>query len=614
MPRRANDPALLRAQAQNGRDGENAWRQATAALTQQRQSAVQQAMQEAALRGAPGAALGQIQNQVAQPYNRAIRNTTQMGAAFGTEMASRQDRMYDFNQAVLAARQLIPTQIQAALAPIRAQNRYNLQSIRQEGTNRIGELNAQTALELAKLRYQLAQDQANKKAPTLNEGDLQAAVSTGAMQLLDPAAADITGAVEQGQMRGYAQQILDIAQRHQAAEEAAASAGTLKQQLAAKLYGASYAAKAIAEQEGKFDPFAGTKTADEANRQDYGSPEDVMRLGVTVQNPGMEDMPRLPATLTPGGMSASFTPGPLPESPQTAADVLRAGIDAAVNRPPPPANPNQAILDRQLAAAGQLGEGLQQMRGQTAGWLASMPAKPSPLSEFGNLTEQQVQNLPDLARRLVVGGAQRGETFNTPEDVRQLLFGKPDVTYDKRTNQAIGDVSPYAADVKEMAMAMVADRLRQQGYDIPGAELSNAIMSTPESLYDLYAQRSGQPSSADLISQAETSGRTAEAEAKTRRETTEKRVKDVFFETYGVPMPTNAGNVKQVAAVTLGQGAEAFANLYNALVNLLAGDSTLDFDEAINQVIDDTAKKTGTTPPAAELAKLHRILKSMVSG
>lgn len=160
------DAALLAAQAEAGQAGVKAYEAAKAELERQRTAAVQQAMQEAALRGSPGQAVQSIAGQISDPYSQRIASLTQNQGQFAADMAARQGRMLDYGQAVQGARGLIGAQTEQAVAPIRAQTEFRIRQLQQAGESRVGEIEANTRLTAAQMasRAQAAQIAAERQA------------------------------------------------------------------------------------------------------------------------------------------------------------------------------------------------------------------------------------------------------------------------------------------------------------------------------------------------------------------------------------------------------------------------------------------------------------------
>jgi hypothetical protein len=152
-PTPTTDPALLAAQAKAGQAGVDAYNAALAKLNEQRAQAVQTAMQEAAARGTPSPI---NTGQVTSGLDQRIADLTQGQAAFKSNMAAREARFGDYVGAVNSARNLIPGQVDLAVAPIRAETAFKVAQIGAQGRQDIDKIDAQTRLmqaqaDLAKL-------------------------------------------------------------------------------------------------------------------------------------------------------------------------------------------------------------------------------------------------------------------------------------------------------------------------------------------------------------------------------------------------------------------------------------------------------------------------------
>ena len=140
------DSALLAAQAKAGQAGVDAYNAAKDELTKQRQSAVDQAMKEAALRGAPTGAVGSIESTITDPYNSRIASLTQAAGAAGEANEAQKQRMIAYQDAANASRGLIPGQIELAMAPTRARTDFEVSRIGAEGRRDVDKINAQIRL------------------------------------------------------------------------------------------------------------------------------------------------------------------------------------------------------------------------------------------------------------------------------------------------------------------------------------------------------------------------------------------------------------------------------------------------------------------------------------
>jgi hypothetical protein len=192
------DPALLAAQAKAGQAGVDAYQAAIASMQQQRQSAVDQAMKEAALRGSPGGAVGSIASTIAAPYDQRTASLTQGLGNYQAAVAGGQQRLSDFNAAVNSARSLIPGQVELAVAPIRAETSFKVAQIGQAGREKVDEIDAQTRLAQIQLEAAKAKAAAaargrgggggggGGKAAAISASNLKSALAEGAQQQLAP--------------------------------------------------------------------------------------------------------------------------------------------------------------------------------------------------------------------------------------------------------------------------------------------------------------------------------------------------------------------------------------------------------------------------------------------
>lgn len=220
------DPALLAAQAKAGQAGVDAYKAAQNELQKQRQGAVESAMQEAAMRGAPAGAVGSIASTITTPYDQGIAAMTQGSAAFQADMASRDRRMGDYMQAVNAARSYLPQQVEMTVAPMRAQNEFQLRQLELQGRSNVDEINANTQLALARMQAEAAA--AARKAAAagsgLKTGQISGLMSQGAQQMLGNSGSGIKAVLDrsQSEVQGAT---TDAAGKYRALIEAAKKGG-----------------------------------------------------------------------------------------------------------------------------------------------------------------------------------------------------------------------------------------------------------------------------------------------------------------------------------------------------------------------------------------------------
>ena len=198
----AANAELLAAQAQSGMAGVKAYQDAQATLAVQKQAAVQTAMQEAALRGAPAGAAQSQSSIITQPYDTRITSLAQGQAGFQADMAARDRRYADYQGAVGEARTLIPGEVEKIVAPIRAQGQATIANTTRQGQMAVDQINANNQLALTRMRAaeqaaQIAEAKAaakaaaaaKDKAMTISGTDLEAMASRGALGYLQSTAA-----------------------------------------------------------------------------------------------------------------------------------------------------------------------------------------------------------------------------------------------------------------------------------------------------------------------------------------------------------------------------------------------------------------------------------------
>jgi hypothetical protein len=224
---------LLQAQSTSGMQGAQAYTDAANNLQAQKQQAVQSAMQEAALRGAPAGAAQSQMGMITQPYDTRIASLTQNQAAYSADQASRAQRMQDYSDAVQQARTLVPGEVEQAVAPIRAQGEAAVANTTRQGEMAVAQIEANTRLELAKMAAQQAAAAAARKAAaqkTLTSTQLDSMLSRGTTQQLSSSFGTLGGLIKSNEAAAQARssQVFggDQSQWGDAAPEAAAYAKT----------------------------------------------------------------------------------------------------------------------------------------------------------------------------------------------------------------------------------------------------------------------------------------------------------------------------------------------------------------------------------------------------
>jgi hypothetical protein len=515
------DPALLAAQAKAGQAGVDAYHSAIASLQQQRQGAVQTAMQEAALRGSPAGAMQSQQSIMSAPYDSRIASLTENQGAYEASIAARDRRMADYNAAVQGARSYIPEQVRLAVAPINAQADYQVRQTQIRGEQTVAGINAETELMLAKMAAALQAAQiaaakkaaadaakaAKEKAPTavqlrseLVEG-ARAAVGQAHEQAValtrqtgeqNRLAASYTGQSAQYANRVKAEQA--AAQRNWPANPNALNNEMLRQ--AASYAGQSAQYAAMNAPKGQTAPVAQVRAAAQPPSAPRGAP-----LGGT-DNPNNwpldpeTGMPQPPAGARPSG------PGPsnpnnwlldpmtgMPVDPMTglSADQSLERLLATIT------GGNRAATDygAQLAA-GVAKQTLPRPRRTATTDETSMPSEAArqmalniaPGYREGMFTQPQrawVSNLGlGTGANLFNAPPLPGQTGQTRpifgvEDIDEILGGA--------LNRDTGQPNTAASDSFRQAMILAAGKLQEAGMPITDAAITGAIDSSISGVY-----------------------------------------------------------------------------------------------------------------------------------
>jgi hypothetical protein len=231
----ASSPALLAAQSKAGQAGVDAYQAALTELQNQRQQAVSQAMQEAAMRGAPGQAVASIQSQITSPYDASLRNLTQSQANFQADQAARASRLADYSTAIGGTRNLIGAEAAQAVAPIQAKSAASVANIEAQSRAKVADLAGQA--QLALLQLQAKQAAAAAKAAKAAQpkavagGDLLSILQQGAVQQAQPGQgmtiADVkAAAVPGGSLTQQQAQLATMAANYAGRSAQQAQAGT----------------------------------------------------------------------------------------------------------------------------------------------------------------------------------------------------------------------------------------------------------------------------------------------------------------------------------------------------------------------------------------------------
>lgn len=565
----AANAALLAAQAKAGQAGVDAYKAAQAELQNQRKTAVQQAMQEAALRGAPTGAVGSIASTITGPYDQAIAGMSQASSAYQASMAARDRRMADYNQAVLATRSYIPQQVEMAVAPIRAQGEYNVRQEQIRGQQSVAEIEANTDLTRARMdataqaaAIKAAQDAAAASAQDsqLSQGELSAMLGNEARDILG-ATGDVSNLIG-ANLAALRQNAGQIGRR--VTKAASAAQRKVAGDAFWRMQAAAYTAKAVAEDRarqrslaelppstiaamGGGPPVVGSTGYQPPRRTapPGSQPGDVVgytHSGVPIysdQLPAGGDLPPwvLQPSQMPGMQSPSASLINLNPNRYAAANAAISALQAQASRLPAQ---NQAILARTLAT------GLAGIR-QAANQYATVdPATGNRIL----LTPGQVQGLDPFTRNVVQGALQQG-TMISPSGFSSIVMGDPTRDIEKMATQTAagepvltggGVGSRYSSDVVRAALQEAGRRLVDQGYDIDPAELANAMPNEVPSVYNYLAKASGQPTSeqeyaAAVRNQAGiTKGKTTASKAD------EAAARDELASRYGTEPPDKLGD------------------------------------------------------------------------
>jgi hypothetical protein len=467
----AANAALLAAQAQSGQAGVAAYQAAQQNLAAQKQQAVEQAMREAAMRGAPTGAMESQQSIMTLPYDQRIASLGQSQAAFQADMAARDQRLAAYGAAVQGARSFIPQQTEQIVAPIRARGEYEVRQTEREGQMRVSEIEANLRLTEAKMAAafqaakiaaakQAAKDAekaAKEKANPLNQGELQSMLSAGAMerignltsQLSQHTTANRNAAIAAGQQamtqtNAEARAALSPAQQRlqQRENQAAETAfSTSRSRGATSTRTQQAVASALARVSGRQGP--------------VGSPWDLFNRG----------------------SGRPSTPASFPGSPY---DIFRdQGVDVnATSRQVAQRQTQQTSADRARIMAEQNRNNVSRLQ------QAFAPYK----SEYGFITPEQLKMFDPLDAQMVTNSPRfLGDDF----DINRFIAGG------SSTDELRGASDPYSMQVMRDALGGTGDELLAQGYEFDTPEFMNAIQGNVQSFANQRAEDTGMPSTVD---------------------------------------------------------------------------------------------------------------------
>lgn len=518
------DKALLAAQAQAGKAGIDAYNAAKSELEAQRQAAVQRALREATLRGTPLDAVQSQLSTVTQPYDQQIAALTAGRASFAADMAAREQRATDYNEAIASARTLIPFQVQQQIAPIMARNQFELDRIRQQSQGRLFELDAQRRLMEARAEAEYQAYLARKREQEEEERRRREAESS-----LDPNQSELRSLLVEG-ARGRLGDLFDRATRtaRQRASLAAAHGPNRATFEQAEQRAAQERARVFREQMSKVGAAASLFGVDPA----------------IVLNPQRAT----PAQAVPSSLVARG--GESAPTKLYAGD--RAGDVMRQTRGRTGPSLVQQAINRELA---RVSERLNRERARTV--QRQQRAAQRPPFETGFISPDELDALGVYGEILRGAGEQL-----TPASLARLIGGQ----VDPRT----GRQSPIASDLFRQAMLDVAQDLIDAGYDIDMAEVLEAIgvdevYSPGATLFDVENRMTGGRRLRDEFAaeqdRAESERRRAQQEARQQQREMEEldreqarlleqEAKDNFFRRWGVPYTPSMGPLADVIAAT----------------------------------------------------------------
>jgi len=521
------DPGLLAAQSKAGQAGVDAYNAAISTLQQQKQNAVQTALQEAAMRGAPTGAAQSQAGIINAPYDTRIASLTQNLGGYQAAQEARSSRMADYNAAVMAAREYIPEQVRLATAPINAQADYAVRRSQIEGEQNVAGINAETELTLARMAAALqaaktrdAKAAAAKKAAEqkLNQGELTALMSQRGAEAL-------TGRADQ------IRQILSAneAATKKAAQDTAASNKASQDKATNQNYwdlmAASYTGKAVQEEQRKTPTTLNAIRSAAVNADRVPLPMQVSAGNVAqAQNTadiiGYDRYSGRPIYGATGQNPAGMVPGgPNPVAGAgLAAMSMWNSINQNASRLRGITAGQQSVRDLASGVVQRQKETGANLLGSVMGSIRDSNAKYSAIdSQTGRrayMTPDQVEGLDPMTREMLMGATQI-QGINGLQDFEDLVVGAP-------SERNRGIANPYSSTVVRDAMLEVAKSLQDQGYAIDEAQIRNALPGKIPSLYNLLAGQSDQLSSEDAYQAAEAAAADAAKAAATDEKATTK--------------------------------------------------------------------------------------------
>ena len=565
----AANRALLAAQAKGGQAGVDAYNAAKQELEGQRSAAVQQAMQEAALRGAPRGAIPSISSTITSPYDMGIAQMTEGSANYQADMARTNQRMANYQAGVQAARSFIPLQTEQTLAPMRMQEQFDLEMQRMRGDQSLEEIRARTELELAQMRA--AQEAAARKA----KQDEMKLTQTESANLLTGTANDYISGTEATLAKDLGANEAAVSARTDAAQKPSAQMLSAQDQAHADTTLAylsrAYGGRGIAT--AKADALA--RAAAQTVSPDLAQTNDRVFMG-------------------PNGQPFRI-PGPpvSSTSAQELADQRRRAMqqmenDAAVRRGEQAYEATQGRIDATTAREhalfsqrmGAIGTAFDKAYGELS----------SQDKTSGNrimLSKSQLQGL-DPYQQQMVSALLGGGNILSPEDlatasgdptadINATLSGRP-------SNAGIG--SPTASAATQIAYQQALQELMGRGYQIGPENLPTQFPS----LYDAMAAAGNRPEAEKVYNRAianQTAAETAQGAATEAGAKQQKAAAAAWAaQFFGKPLTAAVGDPVQVASLFVDpasgqvsqQAASDFAAIIAELNTLIAkaGNAKLD--------------------------------------
>jgi hypothetical protein len=466
------DAALLAAQAKAGQAGVDAYKAAQNEFTNQRQQALQQAMQEAGLRGAPAGAMQSLQSTMSAPYDQGIASMSARSADYQAEMGRRDRTLADYNSAVQSARTLIPGQVEMAVAPIRAQSDFNLRSQQIAGDRSVAEIQANTQLALAKMaaavdaaKRKAAQDAKKENTPTNNElsglmSDQAAALMNQGSQTVQSALASNVAAEDQatkGAQSGYMPLLKGGMEAQAIGSKIQAKGRDADAQLAARIVMSGLGAALGGERKPAY--------------RNPHNPAMIIPADPVINESALKDFQQRLSSPVLARAVANLKKVP---------DIAKRYTDygSQLN-----AGYLSSVLGTSLSSVSQ-----HSMVDPTTGhrvFLTPQQAQDMSGTDSGLFNYQTLANAPT--------------NVQTPDDYNSTIFGAP-------TAQNQGQPSPYSSQVMHDALVQSANALKKQGLNIDDAAIAGALPDQISSPYNFLANREGRQASQDVYGTQEKAG------------------------------------------------------------------------------------------------------------